>query len=163
MTSALSRVGYPDYLEMARSQQLQLPAPPKFPTFAELAQVVTTPPPIQKSGLFQQLLGGQTQVLWQDLLKDPDKYEPEVQQLLQEILSGQKSLQALMPEENQLLDRATLDFAQASKTPQPEKDRPPRSQAGEELPDKAIMREAEEGPPLPIPTGADGLDAFWWL
>jgi cell division septation protein DedD len=74
-----------------------------------------------------------------DLLRSPEKYEPGVAELLQELVSGHKSLSSLADSEMAVLDRATLDFNRSSSkkpsetsTPSSPKKKPaPSSEDGE--------------------------------
>jgi hypothetical protein len=60
-------------------------------------------------GLFASLVGDPT-VLFDDLLRSPEKYEPQVEGLLLELMTGRKRLQDLPTEDREVLDRATLDW-----------------------------------------------------
>jgi len=53
-------------------------------------------------------------VLFQDLLDHPDQYEEGVDELLQLLLSGRRNLSELDRHEQDLLNRATVVFAQSS-------------------------------------------------
>ena len=90
-----------------------LPAP--FPTLNELTThtVGSTSTSSDTRGLFSSLVGDPA-VLLDDLLRDPKKYEPGVETLLQELLSGQKMLANLDMDDRSMLDRATLDLNRSS-------------------------------------------------
>ena len=127
-----------------------LPAP--FPTLDELM----TPPIASVSdssstpGLFSNLVGDPA-ILLNDLLRDPKKYEPGVEILVQELLSGQKSLKTLDIDDQQMLDRATLDLSRSS-SPEPV------------LPSSKPVA-SPSNPPMEMDTGEidlTGLDPYWF-
>lgn len=100
---------------------LEAPAPPTFPTLFQLAaEAQTTPLPAPSVGLFEALIGDPT-VLYQELLEDPARFDPEVADLLQLLVAGQKKLDELEPNERLLLDAAVVDFASPKSQPEPQK------------------------------------------
>lgn len=96
-------------------------------------------------------------VLFDDFISHPDKYEPEAAELIQLLVSGQREVDDLDPDERQVLDRATVDFS----TPyRPKKDSLPTTPS----------RAPDSPPPLPmefedddIPLAPNPMGAFWWL
>lgn len=51
--------------------------------------------------------------MFEDLLSNPEKYDEQMAQLIQQLISGQKKLDELKRSELQLLDRATFEYSQA--------------------------------------------------
>lgn len=104
--------------------QLQPLVPPRFPTLSELLR----PPVVSKSssppsGLFCSLVGV-PEVMFDDLLRDPKKYEDGVAELLQEMIQGSKTIGSLSSSEMRLLDRATLDLNRSSSAKPSESSKP---------------------------------------
>ena len=164
--SLFEMVHAPVFLASKTSTELKPPTPLRFPTFWELAGAQTTAPERQKNdGLFRQLIG-EPLLLFQSLLDDPDRFETGVSELLQDLINKRKELAALSQEEQELLNRAAIDFATA-KSPRP-KAEPSRHQA-RELP--AAARQAVEqseveyregggtGRTINVPKTAP---TFWW-
>src|SRR5262245_5310253 len=105
--------------------------PPRFPTLFELAETpLASPASSPRQGLFASLLGDPA-VLFDDLLKNPGKYEPGVEALLLQLIGGRRRLQDLSIEEQELLDRATLDWNHKSSSAAP-KTSPEKSSETEE-------------------------------
>jgi len=130
-------------------------AAPRFPSFSELVGATVSEKPTKRSGLFLDMLGD-PQVLYQDLLEDPSKYEEGVSRLLQELISGQQQLSELNDQEMGLLDRAVLDFNQ------PARKLEARPAPAPKPPAKAKRPEPREKPPKAI--GApSGVDPYWWV
>ena len=139
---------------------LPTPAPPTFPAFSQLVQEDArnqiAAGGTKPTGLFAELLGD-PQALLQDLISDPDKYEDGVYSLLLPLVSGQRKLEELAPEERQLLDRAVIDFNQAERPQLKSKPEAPAPPPKKEPRERGI----EYREPSPFPTGAP--DAYWWL
>lgn len=89
--------------------QLHPLVPPRFPTLSELTSPSTVSPVPSPQGLFVSLVGDPN-VLFDDWLRSPEKYEPEVEGLLMELISGRRRLEDLAQWERETLDRATLDY-----------------------------------------------------
>ena len=134
---------------------------PTFPTFSALATVSDVKPAEGRKGLFLALVGD-PQVLLQDLLDSPAKYEEGVSTLLQDLASGRRKLGSLTPAEAELLDRATIDYTRRS--PRQEVEPPPRRAPVQQADD-----ESEEGEghsmryPSPQVPELNGLEPYWWL
>lgn len=141
-----------------------------FPTFQELVEQELTEPPEQEqnSGLFFQLVQD-PRVLYRDYLDDPEKYNEKVGLLLQELCSGLKDVNKLKPEEAELLNLATVEYAQYSPKQEPHSKQPqPRLQRS------AIPSDDESevpwtdhmtGPNLPqteVPVSLPDAPTFWW-
>jgi hypothetical protein len=128
---------------------------PTFPTFSALVTAAGKQPDSgpRRGGLFVDLLKD-PQVLLQDLLAAPHKYEEGVSPLVQDLVSGRRKTEDLSRAEMELLDRAVLDYAHPSRskpvTPEPKK---PRRKTKPE--------------PIRYPKGdlpkVDGLEPYWWL
>jgi len=145
---------------------------PKFPTVEELLQheagtsrhpllqLTDVPPPPERS-LFQDLLGGRLEILTQDALDNPDRYEEGTRSLLTELMNGAKKREQLSPAEQRLLNRATIDFA----TYQPEKPKagvaPPKQKTTPKLLSlDVVMPETPKAEPVDPDMPAP---AYWWL
>ena len=126
---------------------------PTFPTLEALATLTDEPAPsTTSSGLFQGLLKD-PQLLLQDLLADPAKYEESVSPLVQDLVSGQKKLEQLTRAESALLDRATIDFAQPARRKVASV--PPRAPKSSKPKPRAPVK--QKGPSI------GGMEAYWWL
>lgn len=101
--------------------QLHPLVPPRFPTWSEVTRAspaTPEPSPPSQQGLFVSLVGD-PHVLFEDLLRSPEKYEPEVEGLLLELITGRRRLQDLPRSEREILDRATLDYNRKSSSSPP--------------------------------------------
>lgn len=86
--------------------------PKRFPTLSELAQTpADSPVSSRRSGLFYSLVG-RPEVMLNDLLRDPEKYEEResVSAILQSLIAGRQKMEDLSPQDMETLDRATLDL-----------------------------------------------------
>jgi hypothetical protein len=108
------------------------------------------------TGMFEGLLMSEPNVLFNDLLRHPKKYEPGVQHLLQLLISGHDPTN-LHQQDRELLDRATIDFAQPYREP-PEEKPPPKK---EETVDDHLDSIGLIGGSDPEPDG--GGEGFGWL
>ena len=128
------------------SPKLIPPQSPKFPTFSELVgQIANEPLPKKEVGLFEGLLGGRPEILYEDLLRNPEKYDPAVEGLLTSMLMGKKRLEDLTADEATLLNSSTFEFNQVPSISKEEVVQPvEQSSSIEEL----------------APTEAE---PFWWL
>ena len=156
----LRTAGFPDSSTLIKLPSLKAPAPHKFPTFSELAGASASDKPVPKkeTGLFEGLLGGDPRIIFQDLVTCPHKYQPGVDVLLQELISGQRKLKDLNPDEITELDHATLEYAQPTRAPLEEPSSPltQREDPADYLPE--LMDEADEEP-----TTRGPMNAYWWL
>lgn len=130
--------------------------PARFPTLEELTTPVTSKDSASSNtpGLFRSLVGD-PRVVFEDLLRSPEKYEPGVDQLLQELMTGSKSLDTLSTQDQALLDRSVLDLNRSSsKEPaSPSKTQKKQSATPVEPPDLGV--DLEE-------LIQEGLDPSWF-
>lgn len=74
--------------------------------------------------LYESFLGN-PEILFQDLLDDPSRYEPGVDALLQNMIGG-RTFADLTSEEKEMLNRATIEYSQSTpRKAQEEKPPPP--------------------------------------
>lgn len=105
--------------------------------------------------------------MFDDLLRDPSKYETGVSELLQELMSGSKTLETLSPMEQTLLDNATLDFnrkstAVSSSNPESSSAKTRSASSSRASTSSPADDEAlEERPPKDLPPNADVIPS--WL
>ena len=126
------------------------PQPPAVPSPWELAE---TPKP-QPKGLFEELLGRDHLVLYQDVGERPDLYDAATVRLIEELSGGTRKYDQLDARERQLLDGATLEFV--TKGPA----------AVQQKRDKIVKQVAKKmRPPVDNPTTApeSSMPPFWWL
>jgi hypothetical protein len=102
---------------------------------AELAKPQEQAEAERPKGMFEGLLGDLS-VLHEDLVRHPEKYEAEVRALIiRRVGEGRTGTEYLSPQELELLDRATLDFAQTARPKQAPK-RIQRQQPAKKTPTK---------------------------
>lgn len=114
-------------------------------------------------------MGRNPELLLQSVLDAPENFENGVGELLQQLTYKQRGWEDLGPQERQLLDRATLDFASEAR-PQARKPNPQPTSSEASPAAKAALDELEvelvyneHGPPTPL-----GMDVpeepptFWW-
>jgi len=101
----------PDFLAMISLLELRGLMPPTFPTFSELARISAEPERRPETGLFDALLGN-PEILFVDYLEHPESYDDQTAELLQLLVGGARKLHELSPDDQQLLNRATVEFAQ---------------------------------------------------
>jgi len=128
---------------------------PTFPTFGALVTLSEDRPEARpkREGLYHSLLGDPQPIL-QDLLANPQKYEPGVAELVQDLASSRKKTNELSTREVELLDRATIDFSQPTR-------RKPVEQAPVQ-PKKTVTPSLRYNEPKDSPDLA-GMDPYWWL
>ena len=104
-------------------------------------------------------------VLFHGLLESPENYESGVSELLQNLVSGRKKREELTPEEQSLLDRATVEFA-AGKRPKPVGGAQRQTKAPKSMtpPEEVELIYSARGPHIPaavadVPARAP---SFWW-
>ena len=129
---------------------------PRFPTFAELVQEDAEAEPAsprRDKGLFEALIGN-PEVLINDSISHPNRYDQEEIALLYSLVSGKEKLQDLAPAAREMLDRATLNYAQPYRERKPVP--PPQS--------VKLAEFAQEGS-ASTDSGFDisGLNSYWWL
>jgi hypothetical protein len=115
-----SKQSSPSFLALPTLRSLPRLEPLCFPTFKELVkehQLTQEMPRRQDPGLFQALLGAQPQILHAALVDDPDMFDPRTAALLLELMTGRRTVASLSPEEMNLLNAATAEFAQHRKPP----------------------------------------------
>ena len=143
-------------MSLLNSASTRPESPPKFPSLVEVAELGGPPAePKEKSrGLFDALLGN-VEALYQETVEHPDKFTPEAAALARELVAGGKRLDTLTAAERQVLDLATIDFAEA--TPKGKKPRPQRA------PTPLVEDRGPERPVggVDVPEGAQ--EAYWWL
>ena len=169
----------PDFLAMNIFEPLKPPQAPTFATFSEIVAEDATPkesPSRRKTGLFEAYLGD-PRALYYELIEDPSRFEDGVMDLVQQLLAGSKRLESLSPEETNLLDRATLSWAEprhrttsgetpggTSSTISPSRE--PPATYGEALEDPDIELEYREdgkhAPILDADLTGQSLPDFWW-
>jgi hypothetical protein len=90
-----------------------------FPTFWELvsddAERGPAAAPRQRS-LFEALIGD-PRILYQEVLEDPNRFQPESVTLLQQVIAGTKRLSTLTSAEQELLNSATVAFTRPRRLP----------------------------------------------
>ena len=110
----LRSLGYHDFLAPNISSGYEPPQPPKFPKFFDLVQSEIkeqdAPKNENERRLFSALIGD-ARILYQELLEDPGRFDEKASALIQNLSCGAQQLSNLTPEELDLLDNATLDFA----------------------------------------------------
>jgi hypothetical protein len=126
-----------------------------------LLQLSETPPPSSVS-LFQGLLGGRLEVLVQDSIDHPERYDEPTRLMLQELAAGASKLEELTAAERGILDRATMDFA-AYRPPQAPKNapKPQPPMKKPRLVEAADALEDGRAPQVEEPGGT--MTPYWWL
>ena len=167
----------PDFLAPITPPELFPTAPvqfqpfPKFPTLEEmlehqkgkphpLLQLSEVPAP-KPSSLFEGLLGGRTEVLLQDALDHPERYDDATRAAL-EALAARGGVAT--PEDRKLLDNATLDFAAfrpPRAAPLPVKPKPPAPKP-KLLSDEDELRDGRAEPEGGEEAGSP-LNGYWWV
>lgn len=130
---------------------------------ASPVQLVDQQPPV-KRGLFWDLLGGDYHSLAADIIEHPSSYDDQLVVLARELVEGRKKIEELSNEEQSLLNRGTVDFAQfrpQSQTPKAPSPQPRKMKPSEEL-------KVREPPPIPepgvdVPETPGGMRPYWWI
>lgn len=145
--------GYQSFL----SQHGVQPLPPlKFPTLAELASVPDPPPvPVRPQSLFSMI--GDPAALFSDLLSCPDKYERGTDELLQQLVHGQKRVEELDEQDRRLLNAAVLSFVQAPRRKPAEAAKTRRTE-----PEPEETELDEHGAPIPTELDLPEAAPYWW-
>jgi hypothetical protein len=161
--------------EMSGFPMLQPPLPPQPPTppvpirlktleeMASPVQLIDELPPA-KRGLFWDLLGGDHHALTADILEHPANYDPGLVSLAEDLLEGRRKMEDLTREEQHLLNRGTVDFAQFRTTAQTTKAPPPPPRKMRPSDETKVT----EPPPIPepsvdVPETPGGMRPYWWL
>ena len=146
-------IRFPSFLALNTSKGYEAPQPPTFPKFFDLVQNETSaqdaPKKPRATGLFSALIGD-VRILYQELLEDPGRFDERAAELLQNLSSGGQQLSTLTPEEMDVLDAATLDYAR------PRRSQPSSETKSKRLPEEPTAvkyltrREALEDPSVPL-------------
>lgn len=152
-SSSTTREAWPGASALISLMPLPSPQTPTFPRFSEVIGETARVEPPKKRGLFLDLVG-RPEVLLHDYLDNPERYgQPELYPLLQDLVTGTKSLDSLTDPEMRILDAATVDFSQA-KTPRKE-------QAKQETaPTRPVYNEPKA---VEQPDSLKDAPAYWWL
>lgn len=144
----------------------QPPQPPRLKTLEELAstvQLVDEQPP-KPRGLFWDLLGGDHHALGEDILEHPDRYDDRLVTLMRELAEGRRKLEELTSDEQNLLNRGTLDFAQL----RPDKSQTPKAPPPPKRTKPSDETRVVEPPPMAepgvdVPETPGGMRPYWWV
>ena len=133
------------------------PAPPTPPAWPPSFEIAPEPASPKRQGLFKTLLG-RPSILLHALLKNPDGFEQGVDLLLQDLESGQRKYDDLQLPDQQLLDRATVDFLSMKPL------RPVRrlNNSTRELPDVLQEKTASVDEEMPEAEALPTVSTFWW-
>lgn len=104
-------------------------------------------------------------MLFHGLLEAPERYEEGTDELLQQLVSGQKNRGELTPQERELLNRATLEFAAGTRpTPSGEKQQQTPSPRRSRLtpPEEVELIYNENGPPTVDMDLPESPPTRWW-
>lgn len=142
---------------------------PKFPSVEQLLdhqnkvaphpllQLTETAPPTSSPSIFQGLLGGRLEILTQDALDHPERYDDATKAALSELAAGTRKVE----DAGRLLDSATMDFA-AFRAPPAR----PAPAAPVRLARKPALLDTEmpdsRTPPDELEPG-NPMSAYWWL
>lgn len=118
-----------------------------------------TPPP---QSIFQGLLGGRTELLVQDALDHPERYDEPMRNALAEL--GGKKPGELTAAQLQTLNRATLDFAAYRPKARPAPAAIPQSRTPPPKKPKLLEGGAlEDGREPMVETAGGPMSAYWWV
>lgn len=151
-----------------------LPSLPTLPKLLEFPLSLSALEPTEQSpptstGLFLSLLRDPA-VLYRDYLDHPEKYDEQTAQLLMELISRTKTLETLTPEDMELLNKATMNFAQPTR-PLPKKQSNERYSASVQQTSSESKEEEDEVewhgpnmrlPPMEIPVDIPTVPTKWW-
>ena len=153
----------PRTLETRPRRELDSTKPMTFPSIVELWSEIPPTHAARPVGLFEALLRT-PEPLWQDATDDPTRYEPRAVMLLTDLMTGSKQLSTLTAEEQSLLDRATIDFAErpVKKETRSQPNGPPLISQKKPAPKprKEKARKPSDRPPTQL--RAIELPPFWW-
>jgi hypothetical protein len=125
-----------------------------------LLQLTEASPPSRPASLFEGLLGGRVEVLVQDAVDHPERYDEPTRAALQAL--GARGAGALSPAEQSVLNQATMDFAAYRPPPTPKN--APKPLAPVKKP--RLIEAADEltdgrAPQVETPGGT--MTPYWWL
>ena len=129
-----------------------IPSLPSLFTLMEDEPSVTSPK--REQGLFAAILQNDPTALYQDMRQDPEKYDSNAVELVEELIAKRRKPTA---EERRLLDAAVLELNSVP---------PPKTTPKKLVPKPALQpkEEASEGVPLAGVDFPAGLERpFWWL
>jgi hypothetical protein len=137
------------------------PAPPRSPTLFELAAgpAVPTASSSDRPGIYEALIDD-PQVLFQAVLDSPSSYEDGVSELLQELMHRRTPVRDLGQEQQDLLNRAAIEFA-TGKSPAPPTPTPSPRKAAQPLREVELVH-SDQGPHIPEVGLPDAPTTFWW-
>lgn len=163
------RIPFPDDLGVVSP-----PAPPTFTQFPSqeqvmdhlsgraphpLLQLTETTPPSSHASLFQGLLGGQRDVLVQDALDHPERYDEATREALAALGTDAREL---TPADHKLLDSATLDYA-AFRPPRPTPRAPSAPKPPPRRPKLLDDGDMPDGREPQVETPGGTMSAYWWV
>ena len=168
-----SEPSYPALMESFPSAEgpVQFAAFPRFPNVQEildhqagvapnqLMQLTDTPRPASSPSIFQALLGGRVEVLVQDALDNPSRYDADVRAALLGMVS--KKPEERTPADLHALNEATLDFA-AFRSPRQAPAAAPKPAPVK----KPQLMETETPYDNRAPQGEEPggvMSSYWWL
>lgn len=149
---------------------------PKFPSLQEVAdhhhhhKVAPHPllrltealPKAPAASLFQGLLGGKLDVLQEDALRNPDRYDERTRVLLADM--GEKRDYQPTGDELRILDDATLDFASARPMHKPGPILPQEMKKPAQQQPRRLFDDRElDGREPTVETPGGTMSAYWWL
>lgn len=147
-------IAFPSFEQLLRHETGEQPHP---------LMCLTEARPPNDPTIFEGLLGGDLNVLVQDMQKAPERYSSQEKSLLDELASGQKNIKALTETDGRLLSQVVLSFATFS----PPKPKPPvaKTPPGPRRQKPALISYEDElqdgrAPQVEMPGGA--MTAYWW-
>jgi hypothetical protein len=159
---------FPDFRAPIAPEVVAKPVFPKFPSFPTVAELLDQehPHPLARLtselpkrppsyGLLQELLGGRLDVLISDAQRHPERYDVDTRELLELLGSNPAAFQKMNPTEQQMLNRAVIDYAAFK--PREKPPIPPKAQKA-----KPVNVEEPE-PPVEEEGPGNVLSNYWWL
>jgi hypothetical protein len=129
------------------------PTFPQFPTLNDLLEVAPTAPP-KPRGVFQELMSSRPEYILQSAEEYPGRYDDRALSLLRAIYNNTTSYEALSPNDQELINQATMEFFQRPPIKEPRK-----ASLGTSQKQTAII---DDGPIREEPIEGPIMDAFWW-
>lgn len=131
------------------------PEPPRPPAVPSPYSLVDQQKPRAKRGLFEELLGRDHLVLYQDLDERPDLYDEPTRLLIEQLAGGNRRYDQLDDRARQLLDVAATEFATNGTAKQ--------QQTGTAI-RRTVSRKLKPLPePNPTASPESAMPPFWWL